>query len=107
MYRARLAAASTSDTFLKLEFKKVTQADGTTAKGFGKTEHKTDYYQYHLEGTTPVGGDVAYCDKITYSLTDTGLSTGDSYMYVIVATKAGADPVIVLNPTYLFVKGSN
>lgn len=106
LYRARLAAASTGGEFIKLEFKKVTQADGTTVKGFGKTENKVTKtvatwntgVEYHDED---------YCDKITYALNDTGLSTGDSYMYMIVATKAGADPVIVVDTTYLLVQGAN
>ena len=106
LYRARLAAGG---EFLKLEFKKVTQADGTTVKGFGKTENKVTetVFTWNTSLNNYESHNEDYCDKITYSLNDTGLSTGDSYMYIIVATKAGADPVIVANPTYLLVHGSN
>ena len=36
----------------------------------------------------------SYVDSITYSYTDEGLSTGNSYSYIIVASKNGADDVI-------------
>ncbi len=109
LYRAKLGASAfapptTVDLNFKLEFKKVTDTNGV-AKSFGKSETKNGYDDYYWN-TTSDSLDfnvVQYTDKITYTLTDTSLSTGDSYMYLIVATKAGAD--IVYTP--VFVQGAN
>lgn len=109
LYRARLGASyytdeNTNDLNYRLEFKKVTQADGVTAKGFGKTDHTVPKDVYYMNAGSLDTHSVDFVDRITYSIDDTGLSTGDSYMYIIVATKTGAEPVIVEN---IFVKGKN
>lgn len=52
--------------------------------------NKNTYEQYEWDGNTPVSkGIVEYTDNIDFATTDADRSTGCSYVYVVVASKAG------------------
>ena len=87
IWRAALAASSSSTevVYTKLGAFASSQWNTTTA-----VVQKWNSESNVWESVT----NYSYVDSITYSYTDEGLSTGNSYSYIIVASKNGADDVI-------------
>ena len=81
----RRVTSVNSSSLTEVVWEKVNGSFGTT----NTTEDATVYYN---NAGTPTTKTIKYVKSITYTLTDTNLSTGNGYDYIVVAEKTGAEP---------------
>lgn len=87
IWRATLAASSSSTEVVYTKLGSVASSQwNTTTAVVQKWNSESNVWESV--------SDYSYVDSITYAYTDEGLSTGNSYSYIIVASKNGADDVI-------------